>query len=242
MINALRSVLFNIYYIVWTLLMGVVYLPLLVVLPKRAFTSMVRIWLNGLIGGARVLVGIRWRIEGKENLPQGACIVVSKHQSAWETLFFHILLADPVYVLKKELLSIPLVGWYMRKTGMIAIDRNAGASALRGMLKQADAVLAENHQIVIFPEGTRVIPGDQKPWQPGVGALYGRFGDRIPVVPVALNSGLVWPRNSFVKTPGEVVVRVLPPMPVGLDKRAFVEQVRQTIETATDELCGITRD
>lgn len=237
--SAVRSVVFNVYYVLWTLLLGLAYLPFLL-LPTRAFGALVRFWLWGLIWGARFLAGIRWRIEGRENIPAGACIVAAKHQSAWETLFFHLLFSDPVYVLKKELLLIPLVGWYMRKARMISVDRKAGASALRHMLRQAETAIADGRQIIIFPEGTRVAPGDHKPWQPGVGALYGRFGSQVPVVPVALNTGLFWGRNSFFKTPGEVVIQVLPPMSGdGSDKRAFVEQLRQTIEGATNTLCGL---
>lgn len=237
MTAAVRSLLFNVFYVAWTAALGVLYLPLLA-LPRRFLLPGVRLWVRGILGAARLLTGIRWRVEGRENLPSGPCIVAAKHQSAWETFFFHILLAEPVYILKKELLHIPLVGWYMRKAGMIGIDRKAGAGALKLMMRHAQAALDDGRQIVIFPEGTRVAPQASRPYQPGVAALYSRFGHRVPVVPVALNTGLFWGRRSFVKRPGEVVVRILPPVAPGLDKKAFLETLRTRIEDASTALCA----
>lgn len=236
----LRSVLFNIFYLGWTLLLAVLYLPLLAG-PRRLLMPFVRFWLRGFIGGARVIAGIRWRVEGRENLPKGACIIASKHQSAWETLFLHLLLDDPAYVLKKELLRLPLVGWYMAKAGSIAIDRKAGMGALKQVMRRAEPVLAEGRQIIIFPEGTRVAPLVEAPWHPGVSALYSRFSStgsvpHAPVVPVALNSGVFWGRNSFLKRPGTVVLRILPPMPPDLDKKTFLAELRARIDGTSDEL------
>lgn len=243
MIAVLRSILFNIYYVLCIVFFGTILLP---VLPfhRRWIAPLIRFWLLSILMGARVLCGIRWRIEGRENLPEGACILASKHQSAWETFFFHTLVPDPVYVLKRELLRIPFVGWYMQGTQMIAVDRSAGAAALKQVLREAEpALLSEHRQLVIFPEGTRVLPGTSAPWQPGVVALYNRFGKQVPVLPVALNSGVFWPRNSFMKKPGEIVVRILPPMPTDLDKKAFAQELESRIETACHELCvaaGVT--
>lgn len=239
MITFLRSVVFNVFYVAWTLVVGTLYLPLLM-FPSRWMVPAVRYWGVGLVWGARILLGIRWRVEGRENLPAGGCIVASKHQSAWETLFLLTLLDRPVYILKKELFSIPFVGWYMRKVGTVAIDRKAGAAALKYMLRGAAVRVSEGRQIIIFPEGTRVAPGDtSKPYKPGVAALYAHLGDTVPVVPVALNAGLFWGRNSFIKRPGEVVVRILPPMPAGLDKKVFLTTLRDRIEAATNDLCGV---
>lgn len=237
MIAALRSVIYNIFYVSWSVFMALLYMPLLPILSARQFLGLVRFWLRGMIWGGKVICGMRWKVEGLENLPQGACILASKHQSAWETLFFHLLVEDPVYALKKELLSIPLIGWYMRKTRMIAVDRTAGAAALRTVLRKAEPAFAENRQMIIFPEGTRVAPGDHKPWQPGVAALYARFGDQVPLIPVALNSGLCWGRNSFIKRPGLITVRLLPPVPKGLGKKEVVEYLQNAIETTSDALC-----
>jgi 1-acyl-sn-glycerol-3-phosphate acyltransferase len=235
-VPVVRSILFNLFYVLWTLGLGLLYLPLLAV-PGRMGRGPVRLWSRGILGAARVLLGIRWRVEGADHLPAGPCILAAKHQSAWETFFLHLYLSDPVYVLKKELLSIPFVGWYMRKTGMIAVDRAAGAGALKRMLRQAEAVLGAGRQIIIFPEGTRVAPDETRPYHPGVAALYGRFGAEVPVIPVALNSGLVWGRNSFVKRPGEVVVRILPPLPGGQSRKAFLSDLQARLDQASRELC-----
>ncbi|MFA7431641.1 MAG: lysophospholipid acyltransferase family protein [Rhodospirillaceae bacterium] len=232
-----RSVLFNTFYVTWTLLLGTLLIPFLL-LPPRFLDRPVRFWLRGFLVGAWVIAGIRWRVEGRENLPKGPCIIASKHQSAWETFFFHLLVDHPVYILKKELFSVPFAGWYMKKTGMIGIDRKAGGMALKVMLRGADERIAQGRQIILFPEGTRVAPHTSHPYQPGVAALYARAGDRAPVVPVALNTGLFWGRNKFLKHPGEVVVRIMPPIPPGLDKKVFLDILRERIDTATAELCG----
>ncbi len=236
----LRSSAFNVFYVSWTLLLAVLYLPLLAG-PRPLLMPFVRFWLAGFINGARVLCGIRWRVEGRENLPKGACIVAAKHQSAWETLFFHLMLDDPAYILKRELLRIPLVGWYMAKAGSIAIDRKAGMGALKQILRRAEPVLTAGRQIIIFPEGTRVAPFVEAPWQPGVSALYSRFSGsdstpQAPIVPVALNTGVFWGRKSYMKRPGTVVVRILPPMPPDLDKKTFMAELHARIDGTSDDL------
>ncbi len=234
--TAVRSALFAALAMLWTLVLGIAYLPLLV-LPRRRMQRLAAFWCRGLIGLARVCCGLRWRLEGAAYLPQGPAIIAAKHQSAWETLAFHVLLNDPVYVLKRELLALPLVGWYLRRTGMIAIDRSAGASALRRMLPAARAALDRGSQLIVFPEGTRTPPGSRRRYQPGIAALYERAGE-VPVIPVAVNSGLYWGRQKFLKYPGLITLEVLPPVPQGLTRTAFLAELEQRIETATDRLCG----
>jgi 1-acyl-sn-glycerol-3-phosphate acyltransferase len=228
--TVVRSALFLILYVVSTLLLGILYLPLLLA-PRSVVVAATKVWLAGLRGLARLVVGVSWRIEGLENLPAGPVIVAAKHQSAFDTFLFHALLDDPVYVLKRELFRIPLVGWYMRASGMIGIDRSAGAKALRSMLEACGEALAEGRQIVIFPEGTRVAVGESRPYHPGVAALAARFPD-VPVLPVTLNSGLLWGRKAFLKHPGTVTLKVLPAMEPGLAKRAFLETLQMRIEEA----------
>jgi len=230
----LRSLAFNIVYIGWTAILALVYLPLLAA-PRRVMVAGTKLWLAGLRGAAWHLAGVRYRIKGLENLPAGAVIIAAKHQSAWDTFLFHGLLADPAYVLKRELFRIPLVGWYMKATGMIGIDRSAGASALKAMLNACGAVLAEGRQVIIFPEGTRTAPGESRPYHPGVAALYQKFPD-VPVVPVALNSGLSWRRKAFLKRPGTVTVHILPPLEPGLERRRFLEILRGRVEDAVAAL------
>lgn len=230
---ALRSAAFNLAYGIWTGAMHVLCLPLLFG-PRRWVQAAGRLWIDGALWLLRVLVGIRCRVTGTENLPDGPAIYASKHQSAWETLFLSRYLGFPAFILKKELLSIPLFGWYIRKAGMIAVDRKAGASALRQMARQANETLESGRSILIFPEGTRVAPGQRRPYQPGVAGLYSQL--KVPVVPVALNSGLFWGRRAFIKKPGTIVVEFLPPIPPGLERKAVIKELENRIETAATAL------
>jgi 1-acyl-sn-glycerol-3-phosphate acyltransferase len=137
-------------------------------------------------------------------------------------------------VLKRELLHIPMFGWYMRKVGMIAVDRSRGASALKQMVREAQATFAAGRSIAIFPEGTRTAPGEHKPYQPGVAALYTQLG--VPVVPIALNSGLFWGRKAFLKKPGTITLQILPAIPPGLDRKTFMKRLESSIEDASKAL------
>jgi len=228
-IAILRSAVFNVCYVGWTAGLAVVYLPLLLA-PRRIVVAGTKFWLAGLRWLAAHVAGVKVRVEGLEHLPEGPAIIASKHQSALDTFVFHGLLSDPVYVLKRELFRIPLVGWYMKASGMIGIDRSAGASALRTMLEACGVALSEGRQIIIFPEGTRVAPGDHRPYHPGIAALYARFPE-VPLIPVGLNTGVSWRRKAFLKVPGTVTVRFLPSMPSGLDRRAMLETLSERIET-----------
>jgi 1-acyl-sn-glycerol-3-phosphate acyltransferase len=138
--------------------------------------------------------------------------------------------------LKQELIRLPVLGWYLRLAGNIPIDRSAGFRSLKIMLPAAQQAVAAGAQIVVFPEGTRTAPGQHRPYQPGVAALYQRLA--LPVVPVALNSGLLWGREKFLKYPGTITLQVLPPIPPGLDRRAFMQLLEERIETASDILCA----
>jgi 1-acyl-sn-glycerol-3-phosphate acyltransferase len=225
----LRSALFNLLYGVWTGSLHILCLPLL--LGPRSWTQAAGgLWIDGTLFLLKHVVGLDYRIEGAENLPAGAAVYAAKHQSAWETLFLSRYLNFPAFILKKELLSIPLFGWFIAKAGMIAVDRKAGASALRQMAKAAAETLESGRSILIFPEGTRVAPGLTRPYQPGVAALYTQL--KVPVVPVALNSGLFWGRRAFVKKPGTITVQILPPIQPGLDRKAVMKALETRLETA----------
>ena len=180
----------------------------------------------------RVGLGITYEIRG--TLPDRPVLVAAKHQSAWETFGFCLFFENPCYVLKQELTWIPLFGWYLKKQRMLAIDRAGGAKALRALLARARAPLAEGRPLIIFPEGTRVPPGEARPYHPGVAALYQSL--ELPCVPVALNSGLVWPKPLLGKRPGHVVVEVLPEIPAGLDRKVFVARLSREIEAASARL------
>lgn len=229
----LRSLLFNVAFYAWAVFMNVLFLPGL--LGSRMITVWGQArWAAGNVWLMRWLVGIKLEVRGRENLPDGACIVASKHQSAFDTFIVHLLLHDPAVVLKKELLSIPVYGWYTRKTQMIAVDRSGGAKALKDMVAAAQRAAGQNRPIFIFPEGTRTAPGTETDYQPGVAALYKRLD--LPVVPVALNSGLFWPRRSFLRKPGTIVVEFLPQIAAGMDRKAFMDALRERIEPATRRL------
>lgn len=226
----LRAGLFNLGFFVWT---AAVCLTLWPAIPmgRAAMQRCADLWARGVFALLAGTVGLRHRVEGLENLPQGPAILASKHQSAWDTIvYYRILDADPVYVLKRELTWIPILGWYLRRVGMVPVDRKGGAAALRRMTAAARAVLAQGRRIVIFPEGTRTAPGTRRPYHPGIAALY--TASDVPVVPVALDSGDYWPRRSFLKRPGIITLRILPPIPSGLDRRAFVAELERRIEEA----------
>lgn len=233
MIGWLRALAFNAWFWLWTALLLVAFLPGLL-LPRQAIMAGQRLWARGINLGLRLLVGLRHEIRGIENLPPGPAIIASKHQSAWDTIIWHLAVPDPAVVMKKELLSLPVYGWYCRHTRQIPIDRAAGASALREMLHAARAARDAGRHIVIFPEGTRVAPGASAGYLPGAAALYRDLG--LPVVPVALNSGLFWGRNAFMKYPGTIVMEYLEPIPPGLDRKSFMARLEAAIETGSEAL------
>ncbi len=192
------------------------------------------IWTNGIILLLRAICDLRVEIRGKEHLPKGAVLVACKHQSAFETMIFHRITRDPAVIMKKELLNIPIYGWYCRKTKMITVDRKGHAAALKSMLTQAQAALDDERPIIIFPEGTRSPLDQDLPFQPGVAALYSKL--KQPVVPVALNTGLFWPRKSFLCRPGVMVIEFLPAIEPGLDRKVFMAELKSRIEAKTTEL------
>jgi len=228
-----RSLLFNALFYVNMIGRMIAALPALA-LPRSFMLGVLRgyarssLWLLHVVCG----VDVKWR--GREKLPQGAYLVACKHQSVWETFALFMLLPDPTYVLKRELMWIPLFGWLATKAEMIPIDRGTRATALSRMASAARRATAQARQIVIFPEGTRRPPGAEPRYLPGVAFLYAETG--LPCVPVALNSGLFWPRRTLRRYPGTVLVEVLDPIPPGLDKRAFLNRLQTVLEQATARL------
>lgn len=233
MIAAIRSVIFNAFMFVYALL-SVIVMTLSLPFPRPVLMSIVRAWPRVSAPLFRILVGIRHEFRGTENIPDGLFILAAKHQSAWDTMAFYWVLDDAAFVLKKELLDLPLYGWCARKARVIGVDRSGGAKALRSMVEQAKAALEEGRPVVIFPEGTRTAPGQRSTFHPGIAAIYTRLD--VPVVPVALNSGLFWGRRSFIKYPGCIVVEFLPPIQPGMERRAFMAALVESIETACDRL------
>ncbi|MFD2233612.1 lysophospholipid acyltransferase family protein [Phaeospirillum tilakii] len=234
----LRSALFILFLWLWTATMTLLYTPLLV-LPRRWTVLAARFWIRGALIGLKLFTGLGWEVRGREHLPAGGMIIASKHQSTFETFAMHLMFDDPAYVLKRELLWIPCFGWYLFKSGVIAIDRSAGTRALKTMVKGAETAAAEGRPIVIFPEGTRAAPGTKRPYHSGVAMLYGALD--LPVVPIALNSGVFWGRGALRKYPGTLTIEILPPIAPGLDRRAFMAELEQRIETASDRLVAEAR-
>jgi 1-acyl-sn-glycerol-3-phosphate acyltransferase len=181
-----------------------------------------------------VICGTKLEVRGRENLPAGPCLVAAKHQSAWDTFGLVPLLHDPAIVLKDELKWIPFYGWFCVKFEHILVKRDKGASALKSLVRDARQRAGDGRQVLIFPEGTRRTPGAPPDYKPGVLALY--EGLKLPCVPMALNSGLYWPRRSLKRYPGRIIVEFLPPLPAGLPRAEFREAVQSAIETASDRL------
>lgn len=228
----LRSFLFNLIFFPVSATFALVGLLLLLAPPSWAI-AYVRAWAKGVMVLLRWVCGIRVALEGAGNLPATPCVIAAKHQSAFDTIVWLALLPAPVYVLKKELLSIPLYGTLARRCGHIAVDRAAGASALRGLVREGKAAVAAGRPIVIFPEGTRTAPGERRAYQPGVAGLAA-LG--VPIVPVATDSGLLWGRRAFVKRPGTITVSVLPALPADLPRAALMDRLREAVEGETDRL------
>ena len=229
----LRSLFFNVGWYVGTAVIAVIGLPLLLA-PRRAVIAWADAWIVFCLWWLRVTCRVTHRVQGAENRPQGPVILACKHQSSWETLAFHRIFPNAATVLKRELVFIPVVGWAMARAGNIAVERGDGARALRSLLRQSKQAVAEGRSILIYPEGTRTPVGSSKPYHAGIVAVYRQLG--IPVVPVALNSGLFWGRRKFIKRPGRIEVEILPAIPPGLDRETFMTTLQERIETATRRL------
>ncbi len=187
----------------------------------------------------RMICGTHMEVRGRENLPDRPFLVAAKHQSAWDTFALIPVFEDPALVMKAELMRIPLYGWFSSKFGMIPIRRETGPSALREMLREAQLRLDANREILVFPEGTRRLPDAPPDYKPGILMMYDRLD--VPCVPLALNSGLFWPRNSQLRHPGTIIVEILPTIPAGLPRKTFAAELETAVETATHRLCEEAR-
>lgn len=229
----LRSMVFNLLLIGITAVVGIIAIPALL-MPRGAALQVTRLWARLVVLALRFTVGVRVEVRGWENLPPGGVVIAAKHQSAFDTIIWLSLLDQPAYVMKKELLAIPIYGWHARRAGMIPVDREGGGPALRGMLRAASTAVAAGRQVVIFPEGTRTPIGERVAYQPGVVAIAAGTG--APVVPVATDSGRVWGRRHFLKRPGLIRIAILPPLPSGLNRARMLTALQTQIEDMTDRL------
>jgi 1-acyl-sn-glycerol-3-phosphate acyltransferase len=232
--SVLRSALFNVAFFVNTFVWAVVFCLPTFVLPRRAIIGMAQAWARSNLVLMRWIVGTHVEFRGLERVRSGALMVAAKHQSAWETFALLTVLEDPVFILKRELTWIPFFGWLLIKAGMIPIDRKAGRPALAAMGERAAAEVARGRQLIIFPEGTRRAIGAPPDYKYGVSHLYRQLG--VPCLPVALNAGLFWPRRSFMRRAGTIVVEFLEPIAAGRDRDEFLTELERQIETASNRL------
>lgn len=228
----LRSVAFNAAFYLATTLIALGGLPAFV--SRRAVKRLARFWGRTTLWLLRVIGGVEVEFRGLENRPPGPVLVAAKHQSALETLALLTVLPDFAYILKRELLWIPLIGWYLARSGMVAIDRSKGAQAMAVMNEAAARAIRDGRQLIIFPEGTRRPPEAAPAYKLGISHLYVALG--VPCMPVALNTGLYWPRRSVMRRPGTAVIEFLAPIPPGLERAAFLAVVQERIETASQAL------
>jgi 1-acyl-sn-glycerol-3-phosphate acyltransferase len=231
----LRSTIYH--CLIWfiTILMGLAFLPLLLLKSNALKYFVPHLWSKIALLLQKYILRLNYEVIGADNIsPNGGAIYAVKHQSAWETLALWHILDKPVFVLKKELLNIPIFGWYLAKVDNIVIDRKAGKKAILQIIAQSEKYLIEGRNIVIFPEGTRTKVGAESKYKAGIGALYSKLNTNI--IPVALNSGIFWGRNAWVRKSGLVQVQFLKAMPEGLSNYNFMQTLQNEIETASNEL------
>ena len=228
----LRSGLFNFLFFFWT---ATVILLLWVTIPLSAskFRSVISIWPKGCFALLKI-IGITFEIRGLENIPKFPVLFSVKHQSVWETIFFLWHHKDNSYVMKSELSRIPFWGWYMKKSGHILVDRTGGIKSMRDMIEEAREIIGNGRSVVIFPEGTRIPSGQMGKFHPGVAAIYTQLN--TTVVPVAVNSGLFWPRREFIKKPGKIIIEFLPPIEPSIARKPFMLLLENRMKMATQQL------
>jgi 1-acyl-sn-glycerol-3-phosphate acyltransferase len=231
----LRSALFALVFYLWSLLAGVACLPAML-LPRRQAQGVLTGWATVVTLLLRLICGVRVEVRGREHMPTGPALIASKHQCMFDIFGTMAILPDGCYVLRQELARIPIFGWWARKTGMLVIDRDGQAKALRKLLADSRARLAADprRQIFIFPEGHRGEPGVRGDYQPGVAALYRELD--LPCTPIALNSGVPWPAHGIIRRPGTIVFEFLEPIPAGLKRAVFMRELEERLETASNAL------
>lgn len=229
----LRSLIFVAVFYLNTAVFLLLGSPLLLA-PRAWAMAGLRAHARASLWWMRVIVGTTVEVRGLDNLPDGPALIAAKHQSAWDTFALIPLFRDPAMIMKAELGNIPFYGWFSRKFDHILVKRDKAAAALRQMIRQAKDRAASGRDIVVFPEGTRRPPGAAPEYKSGVVALY--EGLEKPCVPVALNSGLFWPRGSYLKMPGTILVEILPPIPPGMPRKQFRNELIERIETASERL------
>ena len=232
--TVIRSLLFSLWLYLSMPICAIGMSPALL-MNHRAAMGVIKIWARMVLFGLRWIAGIKVEVRGREYIPTGACLVAAKHQSMLDVVVPFTVLDDACFVLKKELMSLPFFGWFCWKTKMIPVDREAHAKALKDMVKHTTARLADGRQIMIFPEGTRTLPGEPGQYKPGVAAIYRDVNASCALI--ATNSGQYWPAKGMTGfKPGTVVFEFLPPVEAGLKRGEFMKQVEGRIEAASTAL------
>ena len=234
----LRSALFNVVFFVVTFLLTLLATPVRIFAPRRVI-DVAMLWARLLVAAARIICGIRLDITGLEHVPPGAVLIASRHQSAYDTFVWLTVLPRCCYVFKDELLRIPLFGSLIKVSGMIGIDRSAGSSALRSLLRQADLAVREQRQIVIFPEGTRSAPGNPGELQSGIAALASHTG--LPIIPVSTDLGKCWGRRAFHKRPGTIRIVIGQPIEPKSTRKVLMSTLKDRL-AALDHTSDSTHD
>lgn len=231
--SPVRAFAFNLVFYINMLVLMILSLPAFI-LPRQVLREIVKFWVRTSLWWLKLLVGTDHETRGSKNIVSGPLLVAAKHQSFWETFALLPQFNDPTIVLKRELTWIPLFGWYTLKYGCIAVDRDAGPKALRKLLADAKKAAGDGRQIMIYPEGTRREPGAAPDYKPGIGLLYSDLN--IPCLPVALNSGMFWPRRRPERYAGTILVEFLPAIEPGQNRKDFLRNLQDRIEITTGKL------
>ncbi|MEA3158914.1 MAG: 1-acyl-sn-glycerol-3-phosphate acyltransferase [Gammaproteobacteria bacterium] len=230
---ALRSLLFSILFYVFFAVSAVAATAISLISP-RSLPPFARLWSRTWLAMYRTICGVTYEVRGTENIPHGGCLLAVKHQSVWDTCALFAIFDRPVFVLKSELMFIPFFGWALARLGCIPVKRGTGKSALDNMVRGTRVALSQNKQVVIFPEGTRTMIGQAPNYKSGISHLYTAL--EVTCIPVALNSGALWPRRSFLRPPGIISIEVLAPIPPGLDRKEMFDLLVSKIEDASARL------
>ena len=229
----IRSIIFYILLSFWTIFLGLICLPFLI-LPSKFLRKPIILWIYGIFFLLRYVCKISHEIKGQNNIPNYAVLIASKHQSAFETLALFYYLQNSVFIHKKQLFFIPIFGQYLKKINMISINRKGGAKVMRSMLREAKKKISLGVSIIIFPEGTRKKPGDKANYKSGYVGIYQKMN--LDILPVAVNSGNYWPKHSFIKKPGKIIISFLEIIPAGANRSKIQIKLKNIIEEETKKI------
>ena len=230
---AIRSIIFYLFLALWTIFMGIICLPYLFI-SQSHIRKPANLWITVIFKLLRYICNITYEVRGKENIPNYPVLIASKHQSAFETFAFFLHIKNSIFIHKKQLFLIPIFGQYLQKVNMISINRSEGTKAMRIMLKEVKQKIIDGNSIIIFPEGTRKKPGNPPDYKTGIVGIYKET--EAAILPVALNSGLCWPKHTFIKKPGKITIKFLNLIPSKLDRIEILKKIEAIIEEETNNL------